>query len=612
MKSLIAAVVAALLLCGIAFGEIPQVIGYQGLITDESGNPVGDGTYPIRFRIYDAESGGSVLWDTDDMWLPVSNGVFSVLLGEAGQPPLDLQFDQDYWILVTFDGEDQLPRKEFGSGGYAYMASGVVPGTEVTGSLPGRFNHMFAGMNQAASGWAIGLWGESASPSGDGVHGMASASSGPAYGGYFETSSTDGIGVYGLASATTGANYGVFGESRSTGGAGVAGLATASSGDTWGVQGVSWSTSGVGVYGWTTHTTGATSGVHGLNPSTSGKGVFGEASATSGTTSGVYGLSASSSGRGVYGRASATWGVTYGGRFETASSQSGAAGLYASGTYRGAEFQSGLGQGVYSYGLQGGGYFECGWGYGLYGVSNPTTGYSGGVWGETFSTMGEGVHGWARAASGATYGVYGQADSPSGFGVYYSGGLAGTGTKSCVVKTSKGPTLLYCQESPECWFEDVGGGQLANGKAHVELDAVFLETVTIDHDNPMRVFVELGGDCQGVYVVKGATGFDVRELQGGTSSVPFDYRVLAKRKGLETRRLDVCEAARRDPHLYPEEGEKRLRLVEEERVRMQRERTEIERMRMDSESERPQAERMQQELARFQSQRALHLEEKRR
>jgi hypothetical protein len=161
------------------------------------------------------------------------------------------------------------------------------------------------------------------------------------------------------------------------------------------------------------------------------------------------------------------------------------------------------------------------------------------------------VYGEATATSGATYGVRGVSNSASGWGVYYTGGLGGTGAKSCVVKTSQGPTLLYCQESTENWFEEFGEGQLYNGRCHIELDPLFLETVTIDASNPMKVFVQLGGDCRGVFVRKGVTGFSVIELQGGNASIPFDYRVVAKRKGFEAKRLDYCTAAETDPYLYP-------------------------------------------------------------
>jgi hypothetical protein len=204
----------------------------------------------------------------------------------------------------------------------------------------------------------------------------------------------------------------------------------------------------------------------------------------------------------------------------------------------------------------------------VYGHATASSGECFGGRFECNSNSGRGVFGHAYSNSGATYGVYGLSSSPSGYGVYYAGGLAGSGTKSCVVKTSKGPTLMYCQESPENWFEDFGEGTLVNGRCHIELDPVFLETVTIDEQNPMKVFVELGDDCRGIFVKKGLMGFDVIELQGGTSSIPFDYRVVAKRKGFEVERLDVCEAARTDSYLYPELRERELERIQKERAEL--------------------------------------------
>jgi len=148
--------------------------------------------------------------------------------------------------------------------------------------------------------------------------------------------------------------------------------------------------------------------------------------------------------------------------------------------------------------------------------------------------------------------VLGYNSTGSGYGVYYSGGLAGTGTKSCIVRTSKGPTLLYCQESPEVWFEDFGEGRLVNGYSHIELDQLFLETVTINERHPMKVFIQMQDDCKGTYVKTHKTGFDVYEMQGGKSSAHFSYRIVAKRKDFEEKRFGVFEGAYSDHYLYPD------------------------------------------------------------
>lgn len=64
-------VFVVLVITGLAFGEIPRVINYQGKVTDLSGVPVADGSYDMTFRMYDAESGGSEEWNSGPMGLSV-------------------------------------------------------------------------------------------------------------------------------------------------------------------------------------------------------------------------------------------------------------------------------------------------------------------------------------------------------------------------------------------------------------------------------------------------------------------------------------------------------------------------------------------------------------
>jgi hypothetical protein len=178
-----------------ALAEIPRMISYQGRVTDSGGTPVPDGTYTMRFRIYDAETGGTLEWDSGNRSIAVSDGVFNLLLGESRQPSLNLLFDDDNWLLVTFDGVNQTPRQRLTSAGYSYIVSGLVPGTKVEGYLLGAV--LEATNTRTASGNSYGLRGN--------AH------------------ATTGIGVYGYASATTGYTYGVYGWSESTDGTGVRG-----------------------------------------------------------------------------------------------------------------------------------------------------------------------------------------------------------------------------------------------------------------------------------------------------------------------------------------------------------------------------------------------------
>lgn len=120
---------------------------------------------------------------------------------------------------------------------------------------------------------------------------------------------------------------------------------------------------------------------------------------------------------------------------------------------------------------------------------------------------------------------------------YFNGNhVIASGTKSASVPTQWGNQLLYCQESPEVWFEDIGGGQLVNGECHIELDSIFLQATVIDEEHPMRVFIQMEGEAEDVYVIKGTTGFTVKEKNGGHSNVSFSYRISAKRVHFQDHR----------------------------------------------------------------------------
>jgi hypothetical protein len=124
--------------------------------------------------------------------------------------------------------------------------------------------------------------------------------------------------------------------------------------------------------------------------------------------------------------------------------------------------------------------------------------------------------------------------------MYIGGNLSVGGTKSSVADTSEGRRLLYALESPENWFEDFGSAQLVDGAAIVNIDALFLETVNTGV--AYHVYLTPLGDCNGLYVAnKTPTSFEVHELGGGTSSIAFDYRIVAKRLGYEEVRLAEAE-----------------------------------------------------------------------
>ena len=75
----------------------------------------------------------------------------------------------------------------------------------------------------------------------------------------------------------------------------------------------------------------------------------------------------------------------------------------------------------------------------------------------------------------------------------------------------------------------------------VQLDPNFGEIANTSIE--YQVFLTPNGDCKGLYVTnKTAGSFEVRELGGGVSDIAFDYRIVARRRGMENVRMqDVTE-----------------------------------------------------------------------
>ncbi len=143
-----------------------------------------------------------------------------------------------------------------------------------------------------------------------------------------------------------------------------------------------------------------------------------------------------------------------------------------------------------------------------------------------------------------------RAGGPGGTcGINQSGSIACTGQVKALATTSDGLRQVetYSVQSSENWVEDYGSGQLSHGSATIALDPAFAEIVNAGVD--FHVFLTPGDDCKGLYVThKTASGFEVHELGGGTASIPFDYKIVAKRRGLEAQRLvDVTERTKAEP-----------------------------------------------------------------
>ena len=109
--------------------------------------------------------------------------------------------------------------------------------------------------------------------------------------------------------------------------------------------------------------------------------------------------------------------------------------------------------------------------------------------------------------------------------------VLGGGSLSTMVEDRNGNNrILHATETPEILFEDFGTGKLVNGEAYIKIDELMSDHIFVDERHPMKVFIQLEGDCNGVYVTeKTKNGFKVKELQNGRSNVSFSWNMVANR-----------------------------------------------------------------------------------
>jgi hypothetical protein len=108
----------------------PSLMNYQGRLVTPSGNPIPDGTYSIRFSLWDAASAGTEKWNRTLADVQVKNGTFSVLLDLGANAETIL--NGSVWLEIKIGSEAALtPRQQIVSVAYAHKAN-TVPDNAIT------------------------------------------------------------------------------------------------------------------------------------------------------------------------------------------------------------------------------------------------------------------------------------------------------------------------------------------------------------------------------------------------------------------------------------------------------------------------------------------------
>jgi hypothetical protein len=121
-KLLVIAMTAACVLATTAIAGIPQLINYQGRLTDAGGAPA-NGLRYMQFKIYDASTAGNVLWSNLDGLeeVQVTDGLFSYLLGVTRPLPDTLKKYDSLWLGIRVSPDPEMtPRTRLTSVNFAY------------------------------------------------------------------------------------------------------------------------------------------------------------------------------------------------------------------------------------------------------------------------------------------------------------------------------------------------------------------------------------------------------------------------------------------------------------------------------------------------------------
>lgn len=103
--------------------QIPQTMNFQGVLKDNNGQPVTDTKF-MEFRVYTNETGGTPIWTEQHLNVVITEGLFSVTLGETNPFPGTFfnSLGQPY-ITFVVGGEEMSPRQQFHTVPYSFWSS---------------------------------------------------------------------------------------------------------------------------------------------------------------------------------------------------------------------------------------------------------------------------------------------------------------------------------------------------------------------------------------------------------------------------------------------------------------------------------------------------------
>ncbi len=121
-KLLIFATILVLSLTTSLVAQVPDVIAYQGRLTDATGMPIADGSYPVYFTIYSSEFAVNALWE-ESQDIQTIDGFFKVLLGAANPLGDEIFSGSERYLGIKIASDPELtPRERIAATPFALQA----------------------------------------------------------------------------------------------------------------------------------------------------------------------------------------------------------------------------------------------------------------------------------------------------------------------------------------------------------------------------------------------------------------------------------------------------------------------------------------------------------
>jgi len=110
-----------IIIVSMALAEVPQIINYQGRLTDTGGEPI-TGSVSMNFKIFNDHETGDSLWSSGPQLVQVTNGLFTHELGSDEPLPYNIFHENQIYLSISVGSDSEMSRIQLVTAPYAMNA----------------------------------------------------------------------------------------------------------------------------------------------------------------------------------------------------------------------------------------------------------------------------------------------------------------------------------------------------------------------------------------------------------------------------------------------------------------------------------------------------------